>query len=276
MQRSLSLLCPLILFAGAASASDRHCAHTEARNLSLDLAGVKTVMFEIANHELRVDAAPGRNATIGGRACASNADFLGQLTLTQERRGDKLVVRARREGNRLFGLGNQYAYMELSGNVPDDVMVQVVVGSGDAWVTGASALSIDVGSGDVEARRIKGHVTAKVGSGDIELDDIGSLNVLSIGSGDVVARNVRGNAEVGSIGSGDFTVKGAGGNVDIGSIGSGDADVERITGNVVVGSVGSGSLDAQGVSGNLTVRSKGSGDINHSGIAGAIDIPRRR
>ncbi len=273
MQR-LAAIATLLLAASPAFAAE--CKHSSPRNLALDLSGIKTVMFEIAHNELRVDAARGANATVSGKACASDAGTLDQLTLVQERSGDKLVVRARREGNRTFAIGQHYAYLQLTANVPDDVMVQLNVGSGDAWVTGASALSIDLGSGDVEARRIRGRVTAKVGSGDIELDDIGSLNVLSIGSGDVVARNVRGNAEVGSIGSGDFTAKGVGGNVEIGSIGSGDADVESITGSVVVGSIGSGSLDAQGVSGNLTVRSKGSGDISHSGIAGTLDIPRRR
>ena len=173
-----------------------------------------------------------------------------------------------RASNRTFAIGKNYAYMELTANAPDDVMVQLNVGSA-CRVTGFR-LSIDQFR-RFEARRIRGRVTAKVGSGDIELDDIGSLNVLSIGSGDVVARNVRGNAEVGSIGSGDFTATGVGGNVDIGSIGSGDADVERVTGNVVVGSIGSGSLDAERVTGNLTVRSKGSGDIDHSGVAGTVE-----
>lgn len=264
-----------VLLAASTPAFADECRHSSPRDLSLDLDGVKTVMFEIAHNELRVDATPGATAAISGRACATSTGQLDHLTLTQERQGDKLVVRARREGNRSLWIGKNYAYMTLNASVPDNVMVQLNVGSGDAWVTGASALSADVGSGDVEARRIRGRVTAKVGSGDIELDDIGALHVLSIGSGDVVAQNVRGNVEVGSIGSGDFTVKGAGGNVEIGSIGSGDAEAERVTGNVVVGSVGSGKVDVSDVSGGLTVRSKGSGDIRHSQVAGTIDIPRR-
>lgn len=264
-----------VLLAASAPAMARECAHTAPRNLDLDLNGVKTVMFEIANNALRVDAAPAAAATVGGRACASEAGMLEQLQLTQERRGDKLVVRARREGGRWVSLGSNYAYMTLEATVPDNIMVQLNVGSGDAWVTGAASLSADVGSGDVEARRIRGPVTAKVGSGDIELDEIGALHVLSIGSGDVVARNVRGHVKVGSIGSGDFTVKGARGKVEIGSIGSGDAEAERVTGDVMVGSIGSGSLEVSDVSGGLTVRAKGSGDIAHSGVAGNIDIPRR-
>ncbi|TDK22492.1 hypothetical protein E2F46_13590 [Luteimonas aestuarii] len=277
MYRSLLTLCTLALLAAPALAlaDDRRCAHSDARDLALDLAGVKTVMFQIGHNELRVDATTAARPAVTGRACASGANLLGQLTLDQHREGDKLVVRATREGRGIW-VGNQYAYMALQASVPADVMVQLDVGSGDAWVTGASALSADVGSGDVEARNIRGHVTAKVGSGDIELREIGSLHVLSIGSGDVEAYNVRGNVEVGSIGSGDFTLKGAGGHVQIGSIGSGDADVERVSGNVTVGSIGSGDLDVEDVTGNLTVRSKGSGSIDHSRVSGTIDIPRRR
>lgn len=266
----------LLLASTPALASDRGCAHADPRNLDLDLAGVKTVMFEIGHNQLRVEASPGATSAISGRACASGSDLLGQLTLTQQRSGDKLVVRAQREGGRVFALGRHYAYMSLDAKIPANVMVQLNVGSGDAWVTGASALSADVGSGDVDARRIPGRVTAKVGSGDIELDDVGSLHVLSIGSGDVVARNVRGTVEVGSIGSGDFTLEGAGGDVRIDSIGSGDADVERVSGDVSVGSIGSGDLDVKQVTGGLTVRSVGSGGIDHSGVAGTVDIPRRR
>lgn len=275
MTRSLLILCPLILLSGAAAASDRRCAHSEARDLALDLSGVKTVMFQIGHNELRVDATTGARPAVGGRACASSEGLLGQLTLDQRREGDKLIVRARRESSGL-SFGSHYAYMALQASVPQDVMVQLDVGSGDAWVTGAAALSADVGSGDVEARNIRGLVTAKVGSGDIELRDIGSLHVLSIGSGDVDAYEVRGNVEVGSIGSGDFTLKGAGGDVRIGSIGSGDADLERVSGNVTVGSIGSGDLDVADVTGNLTVRSKGSGSIDHRRVSGTIDLPRRR
>jgi hypothetical protein len=275
MTRFLLALCALSLLSGGAAASDRRCAHSEARNLALDLSGVKTVRFVIGHNELRVDAAANARPGVTGRACASGANLLGQLVLDQRREGDKLVVHARRDGNSGW-LGNQYAYMALEAKVPQDVMVQLDVGSGDAWVTGASALSADVGSGDVEARNIRGLVTAKVGSGDIELRDIGSLHVLSIGSGDVDAYDVRGNVEVGSIGSGDFTLKGAGGDVRIGSIGSGDADLERVSGNVAVGSIGSGDLDVADVTGNLTVRSKGSGSVNHSRVSGTIDLPRRR
>ncbi|WP_454830605.1 DUF4097 family beta strand repeat-containing protein [Pseudoxanthomonas wuyuanensis] len=257
--------------------ADENCKHSQPRDLQLELAGVKAVVFEIGPHELKVDSRPGASAAVHGRACASEAGSLEQLKLTQQKVGDKLLVRAARDGQS-YGLffGRNYAYMELSASLPDDMPVQLKVGSGDAEVTGAPVLSVDVGSGDVLARGIRGLAAASVGSGDINFEDVGSLQVFSIGSGDVGARQVRGDAKVGSIGSGDFELDRADGDVEIGSIGSGDADLRNIAGSVSVGSVGSGSVDARDVGGDFTVRSSGSGSLKHSNVSGRVDLPRKR
>ncbi|GAA5072728.1 DUF4097 family beta strand repeat-containing protein [Lysobacter panacisoli] len=247
-------LLPLALFAGQAFADE--CKHSEPRNLQLDLAGVKSVMFDIGPHDLVVNARPGAKAAVQGKACASNPDRLKQLTLTQQRVGDRLVVTAERDDivNFSFGSAN-YAYLMLEASVPDNLLVHLKVGSGDARVSGASALSADVGSGDVEARNIRGQVTADVGSGDIELDTIGSLHVLEVGSGDIKARRISGGATIGRIGSGDVELRDVGGDVSADKIGSGD-------------------LDAYAVGGNLTVRKVGSGSVGHSGVRGKVDVPR--
>lgn len=268
---ALSLLSP------AAFAADDKCEHSAPRDLKLDIGDARAVVFEIGPHDLRLAASPGAAGRVQGRACSSDPASLAALTVTQARVGDKLVVTLGREDRNVINLfGRYYAYLNLEGTLPDNVMVQLQVGSGDASVTGASALSLDVGSGDAEATRIKGAVTAKVSSGDIDLDDIGALKVLSIGSGDLKAGRVRGAVEVGSIGSGDFELDGAQGGVDIGSIGSGDATLDDIDGDVRVGSIGSGDVRARNVRGELTVRAVGSGSIDHRGVAGKVDLPTRR
>lgn len=264
----LLLLAPL-----TALAADR-CDHSAAKSLTLDLNGVKALVFEVHSHELRLTAKPGNSGQLSGRACASNAERLAQLTLTQARVGDKLVVSLRREGNSVQLFGNHYGYLDISGTVPDNLPVQLKVGSGDADVEGAAIVSADVGSGDANVRRTRGLVAAKVGSGDVLVEDAGALNVISIGSGDAIARNVRGNVDVGDIGSGDFTLDRATGNVQIGSIGSGNADLRKVDGSVVVESVGSGDVEARDVRGGLRVRSIGSGSIEHSNVTGALDLPR--
>lgn len=252
MLPALALL-PFALFAGQALADQ--CEHSAPRNLQLDLRGVKAVQFDIGPHELNVAASPNAKAAVSGRACASDAGRLEALTLTQQRIGDKLIVTAERRDTLNFSWGNQYAYLDLHATVPDNVMVQLKVGSGDAIVTGASALSLDVGSGDVKARNIRGLVTADLNSGDIELDTIGSLQILSVGSGDLDARRVaRG--------------------VTIGSIGSGDVDVRDVGGDVTAERIGSGDLDVNDVRGNLQVDRVGSGSVGHSGIVGRTSVPQ--
>ncbi len=179
------LLLALALLPGVALADD-HCKFSQPKSLDLDLAGVKAVVFEVNSHDLRLQASPAARAALSGRACASSQDLLGQLSLTQEKAGDKLVVRLQRESRGMnISFGSSYAWLDIAGTLPDAMMVQLKVGSGDASLSGAQAMSADVGSGDVKARDIKALATAAVGSGDIELDNVGALHVVSIGSGDV-------------------------------------------------------------------------------------------
>lgn len=282
----------LLLLPLTALADEPQCKFNEARDLKLDLAGAKAVVFEVNQHDLVLQAGPGA-AQLGGRACASNAGWLRELTVTQQKVGDKLVVRLQREGRSLSMSGNSYAYLDMRGTVPDTILVQLKVGSGDASVTGAHSLSADVGSGDIKLENIKGLVTAAVGSGDVVLDGAGALNLLSVGSGDFTARNVRGDAKVGTIGSGDFELDTVGGNVEIGVVGSGDTTVRQANGNVRVGTVGSGDTElrdiggsvtvdrhgsgdvtARDVGGDLRVANSGSGDIRHSNVRGRVELPR--
>lgn len=271
------LLLSLLLAPTLALAQQPHCAHSEPRDLSLDLAGVKTVVIEVGPHDLDLVSSAGAAGRLQGRACASDAERLKAMTLTQSKAGDKLIVKAfRNDGNNfnLFGKSN-YAYLDLTGTLPDHIAVQLKVGSGDARVTGAPIFSADVGSGDVEASRIRGLAAASVGSGDVTFRDVGSLQVVSVGSGDLSASGVRGPVKVGSIGSGDFELSDVQGAVRIDSIGSGDASVSNVTGNVVLGSLGSGDFEAKDIRGNLTVESKGSGSVDHRGVTGSVTLPRK-
>lgn len=271
---ALRLAAAVLLSLPAVAFAGEHCRHqTQPRTLALDTAGVRTVRFEVGPHDLALEARDGA-ARVDGVACAKDPADFERLKLTQSREGDKLVVRAQREDRGLRWNSGE-ARLILRATVPAGVMVQLAVGSGDATVTGARALSINVGSGDVHARGTTGAVTAQVGSGDIDVDGAGSLNVLSIGSGDVEARDVRGDVEVGSIGSGDFSLERAGGDVAIGSIGSGDAELVAVAGSVELRSIGSGDFDVRDVGGDLVVRQKGSGSIDHGGVRGRVELPKR-
>ncbi len=269
-----SLLPLLFMLPAAAFAASPECRHSQPRDLQLDLAGIKTVVFDIEANDLTIQASANARAELKGQACASDAKLLDQLQLTQRKSGDKLHVSLHREGvsGGIF-FGKNYAYLKLAGTLPDHVTVQLKVGSGDARVSGAPIVSADVGSGDVEARNTRGLVAAKVGSGDIRIEDAGSLQVISVGSGDLVAKRIRGPVKVGNIGSGDFSVDGVSGDVEIDSIGSGDAEVRKVSGNLSVGALGSGDIDASGVRGDFSLRSKGSGSARHNDIGGRVSLP---
>ncbi|MEO6519341.1 MAG: DUF2807 domain-containing protein [Pseudoxanthomonas sp.] len=269
-----TLLPVLLLLPFVAYAQGPECKHSQPRALQLDLAGVKAVVFDIDANNLSVVASAGAQAGLSGKACASDAQYLDQLKLVQHKSGDKLYVVARREvsGGGFF-VGRHYAYLTLNASLPEEVMVQLKVGSGDASVTGASLLSADVGSGDVHASNIRGLVAAKVGSGDIVVDNSGSLHVISVGSGDFTASKVGGAVKVGNIGSGDFTLNGTKGDVEIGSVGSGDATISGVSGSVRVDSLGSGDIEIRDIRGDLSLQSRGSGSVKHSRIDGRVSVP---
>ncbi|MCX7033898.1 MAG: hypothetical protein NT046_07990 [Arenimonas sp.] len=263
----LALLSPALAFA-----SD--CEHAQPRSLDLDLSGVSTVRIEVNSHELRLGPARDGQASFTARACASDPAFFEQLTLTQERQGDVLVVRAERDGysSGLF-FKPTYAYLQLDAQLPATLAYEVRVGSGEASISGQPNLRLDVGSGEAVARGATGTVVAKVGSGEASVYDAGTLDLISVGSGDFEARGVRNDATVGDIGSGDVALHTVKGNVRVDSIGSGDLLVTGVDGSVAIGSIGSGDADVTDVGEGLSVRRVGSGDVNHRDVRGTVDVP---
>lgn len=273
--RTTLALCLLLSLPGIAMADEDHCKASAPRDLKLDLAGVRSVLFEVNSHDLHLQGTPGAAGQATGRACASNPEILKQLTLTQRKVGDQLVVTlAREQSGWNLSFGNSYGYLDVRASVPDSLPVRLEVGSGDVQARNLASLELSTGSGDVEVRDIKGAVTAKVGSGDVSLERIGSLKVGSIGSGDFTARQIGGAAEVGTVGSGDLELDGVQGSVRVGVIGSGDVDVSAVKGSVSVDSIGSGDLGVRDVGGDLTVSRKGSGEINRSGVRGRVSVPK--
>ena len=273
--KTMSLLLSLALLPASALADD-HCKFSRPQALDLDLSGAKAVVFEVNSHDLNLQAGPAAKAALSGRACASTQDLLSQLSLSQRKVGDKLVVTLERRSGLNINLGSStYAWLDIHGTLPDTVMVQLKVGSGDATLSGAQAMSADVGSGDVTARDIRGRATVAVGSGDIALERVGALHVVSLGSGDIQADGVRGDATVGSVGSGNLAVHDVQGAARIERIGSGDVELGDVRGTVSLGTLGSGDLDVRNA-GGLNVQRTGSGSVRHAGVSGTIDLPRKR
>jgi len=271
--RSLLACSALLLLPLSALAADApNCKFTAARALKLDVAGARTVVFEVNQHDLKVVASAG-GGQLDGRACASSQEWLAQLVLEKRKVGDKLVVSLRRDGRQSgISLGNSYAWLDIRGSVPDNMPLQFKIGSGDASVENAQSLSVDVGSGDAVVRGTRGSIHAAVGSGDLNIDGGSSLNLLSLGSGDVTVRNISGDASTGTVGSGDLKISDVRGNARLDTVGSGDIEFKRVQGSVEVGVVGSGGVDLADIGGNVHVRSHGSGDINVDGVRGTLTV----
>jgi hypothetical protein len=257
-------------------ASDDRCEYSASRDADLNLAGIKTIVFDIGPHRLNLKGDKASSGSVRGSACASDPKRLAELTITQRRDGDKLIVRAER--NRLLRKGSwsgdDYGRLSLDANIPSRLPLRVLVGSGDALIDGVYSMSADVNSGTLVARHVGDTLFADVGSGNIEATDIGALHVVSVGSGELKARDVRGNVRVGEINSGEFSVANANGSTRIGSIGSGDASITAAGGDINVESIGSGDLKVEGARGNLFVDRVGSGSVHHRDIQGQVRIPK--
>lgn len=276
--RIASILLPACLLATLpfASHAEQHCEHSAPRDSALNLDGISRVVFDIGPHQLTVNGGNDSTAAIRGRACASDSKRLADLIVTQQRKGDTLTIRAERTGllRKVSWSGDDYSYLSLTAALPGEIAVEVTVGSGDAVIGGVASLRAQVGSGELEARRIRGAVHGDVDSGEIKASDIGALHVGSVGSGALSARDVRGDATVGEVNSGDLTIANAKGRVEIRTIGSGNASLSGIAGNVAVKSIGSGDLDAHGVSGDLIVDAIGSGSVDHRNVRGRVQLPK--
>jgi hypothetical protein len=252
------ILAALLLAPVAAMADSSDCKFHADRNLDLNLSGVHGVTFVVNAYELHVDgtAAAGKG-TVRGKACASSQDALGRLSVTQRREGDTLIVELTNDTRHTWSFGRSASDLRVEAAVPSSIAVAINVGSGEAKARGLAMLDTTVGSGELEARDIKGGFNTTVGSGEVKIDNTGAVNVSTVGSG-------------------SFTASGINGGVRISTVGSGEAKLRDITGDVSVGTVGSGEINVDGVKGNLTVNSKGSGDISQQGVTGKVDVPRDR
>lgn len=243
---------PLVLLAlpGLASAAD-NCQFHANRNLTLSLAGVRSVVIETGSYDFHVKA--GNTARAEGRACASSQEALDRLQLTQRREGDRLIIGTDSERNNWSWGRSDYSSLDVNITLPGKMPLDMNVGSGDGDVAGIAHVDGSVGSGDLTVRSAD-RLEARIGSGDIRADDIGQLELDAVGSGDFEATNIRGNVRIGSIGSGGVDLRKVGGSVDARTIGSGDLSVATVGGGLHVAHVGSGSVD-------------------HSDVKGRVDIP---
>ena len=234
--------------------------YTSPRNAVVDAAGARTVEVEAAAGILRVEGKAGlRQVQVTGMARASSQQFLNQIKLIAERRGDVVFIKADipdHEWNSGYN-GNYSAALDLVIQVPQGIDADVSDGSGEAKILNVGSLEASDGSGDFLVDGATGSVRITDGSGNLTIENVGGDVTVSDGSGDIDVRNV----------TGSFTVE---------SDGSGSIYATDIRGSVIVQNDGSGEIDVNKVGRDFKVESKGSGSIDYAAVSGKVDIPERR
>ncbi|MDZ4376934.1 MAG: hypothetical protein U0973_02080, partial [Xanthomonadaceae bacterium] len=114
-------------------AAAESCKVEKPEELVLDLDGISTVVVEMGADTLNIIGVSGVDGVVRGRACASSDKRLDLLSLQQERDGDRLTLSLLREHRIItVSFGSDYAYHDVSVNVPASLALELNMGSGDA------------------------------------------------------------------------------------------------------------------------------------------------
>jgi len=215
------------LIASTARAQD----YTAPRNATVDAAGARTVEVEAAAGNLRVEGKAGlRQVQVTGTARASSQQFLNQIRLIAERRGDVVFIKADIPDHEWrSGFNNNYsASLDLVIQVPQGINADVSDGSGDAKVLNVGSLEASDGSGNFELDGAAGSVRITDGSGNLTIANVGGDVRVSDGSGEIDVRNVTGSFTVESDGSGSIYATDVRGSVLVENDGSGEIEVNKV------------------------------------------------
>ncbi|HMI49686.1 MAG TPA: hypothetical protein VK481_13515, partial [Gemmatimonadaceae bacterium] len=223
----------------------------------VDAAGAKSIEVEANAGSLRVEGKAGlRQVQVTGTARSSSQQFLNQIKLIAERRGDVVFIKADIPDDS-WDRDNESGVLDLVIEVPQGINAEIADGSGDAKILNVGSLDASDGSGSFSVIGAAGSVRITDGSGDLTIENVGGDVKVNDGSGDINVRNV----------TGSFTVE---------SDGSGGIYATDVRGSVVVQNDGSGSIEVNKVGKDFRVESKGSGSIDYASVSGQIDIPERR
>jgi DUF4097 and DUF4098 domain-containing protein YvlB len=233
-------------------------AYTAPRNAIVDASGARMVEVEAGAGSLRVEGKSGlRQVQVSGTARASSQQYLSQIKLIAERRGDVVFIKADIPEENWRDDNNSSGALDLVIQVPQGMNADISDGSGDSKVLNVGSLDANDGSGDFSVVGATGTVHITDGSGNLLIENVGGDVTVNDGSGDIDVRNV----------TGSFTVE---------SDGSGSIYATDIRGSVIVQNDGSGEIDVNKIGRDFKVESKGSGTIEYTAVAGQVDVPDRR
>jgi hypothetical protein len=268
----------LILIAAAATSTVKanECEHSAERKGQLELAGARTIQVKARAGSLTITGEKTGSVVASGMACASSEELLAKIQLQARRDGDTLLVEAIMPDRDAVAdaswFGSNYASLDLTIRVPDNVPLVVTDSSGDTEITRVASLAITDSSGDLRIREVPGNVKVRDSSGEISLRNIGGDLELQDSSGDVRVSDVSGQVEVAVDSSGDLDIERVKRDVVVVQDSSGSIMIADVDGSVRIDHDGSGDIDVRRVKGKFTVGSKGSGDVREADIGGGVDI----
>ena len=231
--------------------------HTSPRNATVDAKGARIVDVTARAGSLEIQGVSGlTEVRVKGTARSNDEDYLDEIKLRAERRGDRVVIIVDIP-DRNFRWNNINRALDLVIEVPKGM-----------------ALDVDDSSGEIDIRHV-GAIDLEDSSGEIELEDIGGEVNVDDSSGEIRITNVRGNIRV-SDSSGDIDIQDVTGRILIDHDSSGDIDIVDVSGSVEIEQDSSGDIEVRRVGGDFTVGHDSSGGVRYSGVKGDVKVPRSR
>jgi DUF4097 and DUF4098 domain-containing protein YvlB len=245
-----ALLCACLVSMNLQAWND--CDYEETIEQTLDLAGTQQLLINAAAGELKVTgSSDSRTAKINGRVCASEEEWLEDSRI-ETQGGKNAEINVELPTSSGWSWGNNYVYMDLVVEVPDDILLEINDSSGDMEISGVGAVSVRDSSGEIEIENSAGPVSVQDSSGDIEITDIrGDVTIESDSSGDIRGRDIEGSVLVANDSSGDIRFRDVGENFVVEHDSSGDISATGVGGDFEVMRDGSGSIDASNVTGQV-------------------------
>ncbi len=247
----LALLVLSMVAAPALAGED--CKFAAERSAALDTTGAKSIEIVARAGELELRPSSTKTIAAEGRACASSEEYLAQVNVRAQRKGD--VVRVYVEvPEQMSGLGVFYAWLDLTVDLPTGLPVTVTDSSGDMSIDAVQVVRITDSSGDIVARKLPADVEIGDSSGEIRVENAAGRVTITDSSGDIVVRGAR--------------------EVLIPTDSSGSIRIEQVSGNVRIENDSSGDVSIADVGGSFELLADSSGDVDVSEVKGAVSLPQ--
>ncbi|MCH8538315.1 MAG: DUF4097 domain-containing protein, partial [Alkalimonas sp.] len=216
-------LAVLALSSGALLANER-CAYSTEQQLTLN--DVQRLQLTMRSDQLSLVGGNGDQVHVTARLCASSQKRLDELRLDSRQQGQstQLQLLPERRSNQfssgLFGRGGNYAWFDLTIEVPAAMLLDLTLSSGTASIENIAGLELVLSSGRVQANKVDGPVSSTVSSGQFTLADAGPVQLNALSSGQVRLSQV-GSVQASSVSSGQLSIESAAGDVSLDSLSSG-------------------------------------------------------